>query len=82
MLIFDIETNGLLDTVNKAHCIAIYDTEKESLNSYSKETLPKAVQMLEEADTLIGHNIVKYDLPALQKLYPTFNPKVKSLIPY
>ena len=40
MLIFDIETNGLLDTVDKAHCIAIYDTEKESLNSYSKETLP------------------------------------------
>jgi len=29
MLVFDIETNGLLHDVSQIHCIAIYDTQKE-----------------------------------------------------
>jgi DNA polymerase I-like protein with 3'-5' exonuclease and polymerase domains len=31
--------------------------------------------MLMEADELIGHNIIKFDIPALQKVYPWFKPK-------
>lgn len=77
MLIFDIETDGLLDTVSKAHCISIYDTETEQFTNYHHNYLQEAVDKLNKADCLIGHNIVKYDLPALQKLYPSFNPKGK-----
>ena len=29
MLVFDIETNGLLHGVSDIHCIAIYDNQKE-----------------------------------------------------
>lgn len=76
-LIFDIETNGLLRTVDKLHCIAIFDTETEELTSYSGNTLKEGLEKLMKAEELIGHNIVKYDIPALQKLYPSFNPKCK-----
>lgn len=76
-LIFDIETNGLLRTVDKLHCIAIFDTETEELKSYSKGTLKEGLERLMKAEELIGHNIVKYDIPTLQKLYPSFNPKCK-----
>jgi len=30
------------------------------------------VRMLMEADQIIGHNIIKFDIPALQKVYPWF----------
>ena len=76
-LIFDIETNGLLRTVDKLHCIAIFDTETEELTSYSGNTLKEGLEKLMKAEELIGHNIVKYDIPTLQKLYPSFNPKCK-----
>lgn len=76
-LIFDIETNGLLRTVDKLHCIAIFDTETEELTSYSGNTLKEGLEKLMKAEELIGHNIVKYDIPTLQKLYPSFNPKCR-----
>ena len=76
-LIFDIETNGLLRTVDKLHCIAIFDTETEELTSYSGSTLKEGLEKLMKAEELIGHNIVKYDIPTLQKLYPSFNPKCR-----
>ena len=72
-LIFDIETNGLLDTTDKLHCIAIYDTETDTLESYSNQNLIKGLIRLHDAKELIGHNIIKFDLPALQKIYPSFD---------
>jgi DNA polymerase I-like protein with 3'-5' exonuclease and polymerase domains len=74
-LIFDIETDGLLDSTRKLHCIAIYDTETKTLESYSGNSLLAGIDKLERADELIGHNIVKFDLPALQKIYPSFDTK-------
>lgn len=70
-LVFDIETDGLLEQVTKVHCIVAYDLDTETM--YPEATLA----MLEEADELIGHNIITYDIPALQKIYPGFKPKGK-----
>ncbi|WP_206631182.1 DNA polymerase [Mesorhizobium sp. M7A.F.Ca.MR.362.00.0.0] len=33
------------------------------------------LERLMQADELIGHNIIKFDLPAIQKVYPWFKPK-------
>ena len=33
-----------------------------------------ALQWLETADVLIGHNIIGFDLPIIKRLYPWFNP--------
>lgn len=84
-LIFDIETNGLLKDTTKIHSLVIYDTEKDKLISCSDSLQDKAclfdidlgIKLLQEADEIVGHNIVKFDLPALQKLYPEFKPKGK-----
>ena len=73
MLIFDIETDGLLYNVSTIHCIGIYDTETEETYVYndtgSKEPIVKGVQMLDDAELICGHNIIGYDLPVLNKLY-------------
>ena len=37
MLVFDIETNGLLRGVSNIHCIAIYDNQKEETFVFNNE---------------------------------------------
>ena len=81
-LIFDIETDGLLDNLTKIHSIAIYDPIIDDFWNYtdaSEDYLPLSVglEALMLADEIVGHNIVKFDIPAIQKLYPDFKPKGK-----
>ena len=64
-MIFDIETDGLKPT--KIHCIVI--------NGQAFTDIDKAVEMLGFASEIIGHNIINYDIPAIQKFYPYFQPK-------
>jgi len=71
MLIFDIEADGLLDTVTKIHCIVIYDTETSEYARYNSTTLNNidvAVKRLEEADVLLAHFGIGYDYKALTLL--------------
>jgi DNA polymerase I-like protein with 3'-5' exonuclease and polymerase domains len=67
-LIFDIETDGLLESVTKLLCISIrdFDTGEEELFD---ENFEDALALLSSAETLIGHNICNYDIPVLEKLY-------------
>ena len=83
MLVFDLETDGLLDDVTKIHCLVIYDSETDSTVIYNnqgdKEPIVRGVQRLEDADVLVGHNIIGYDLPVIQKVYLWFNPQALVL---
>ena len=65
-LVFDIETDGLLPDVSKVHCIVLKDLDT---NEIITPKIKKAMQLLGEAELIIGHNIIKYDIPVLQKLY-------------
>ena len=76
-LVFDIETNGLLENLTKIHCIEIKDIDNGTELSFTPEYIEAALPILENAKELIGHNILKFDIPSLQKVYPTFNPKGK-----
>lgn len=80
-LIFDIETNGLLNDTTCIHSLVIYDTENEKLISCTDREeyhkIETGLKLLQEADEISGHNIVKFDIPAIQKLYPDFKPKGK-----
>lgn len=80
-LIFDLETDGLYDDATKIHCIGIYDLDTEQTLVFndegSEQPISKGVQLLEDATTLIGHNIVGYDLPVIRKLYPWFTPNAR-----
>ena len=64
-LIFDIETNGLKPS--KIHCIVAVD-EQDKVYTFTPDQIEKGVEFLAEADTLIGHNIIGYDLPVIKKL--------------
>ena len=76
MIIFDLETDGLLDTVSKIHCLCLYDTEAEQTYVYNDagtaEPIVRGIQVLNDADCIVGHNIIGYDLPVIQKIYPWF----------
>ena len=72
-LIFDLETNGLLPEVSKVHTLCIYDTATLKFTRFDKEKVPAGLIELADADTIIGHNILDYDIPVIQKLYPTLH---------
>lgn len=83
-LAFDIETNGLLDDLNRVHSLVVRDVDTGEVLSCTDhwpsrepERAPVAagLELLSKADQIIGHNIIKFDLPALQKVYPRFKPK-------
>ena len=69
MLIFDLETDGLLDDVTKVHCIVTQDTETGDVCTYDPTQIDLALEVLENADRIGGHNVMAYDIPVLRKLY-------------
>lgn len=66
-LVFDIETNGLYDQASTLHvcCTQDIDTGEEWHSTNPDEILSH----LSKATHLIGHNIIDYDLPVLEKLF-------------
>lgn len=76
MIIFDLETDGLLDTVSKIHCLCLYDTEADQTYVYNdagkSEPIVRGIQVLNDADCIVGHNIISYDIPVIEKIYPWF----------
>ena len=69
-LVFDVETDGLDAT--KIWCLSTCDTSTEELNSYYGNTLQEGLSKLQEADKLIGHNIIGFDIPVIHKLVVSF----------
>jgi hypothetical protein len=63
-IIFDIEGNGLKPT--KIWCMAWKEIGKEEYNSTT--SYDEMRNVLEQADTLIGHNIIRFDIPILKRL--------------
>ena len=77
--IFDLETNGLLDEVSKIHCIVAANLTTRKLQKFSTEAgnIEEGLQLLADAEELIGHNIMGYDLMVIKKLYPTWHTSAK-----
>jgi hypothetical protein len=77
-LIFDLETDGLLNDVTCIHCIGVYDLDTKETYVFndtgSEQPVSKGVQLLEDADSIIGHNIIGYDIPVLKHFFPWFSP--------
>jgi len=69
--VFDIESNGLLDTISTIWCLVMQDVETKEIFSYSDydddlPSLAKGMEHLMSAKLLIGHNIINYDAPAIK----------------
>ena len=65
-LVFDIETDDLNAT--KIWCLSTCDSKTEELNSYYGDTLQEGIKKLQDADKLIGPNIIGFDIPVIRKL--------------
>ena len=79
-LVFDLETNGLLHDLTRIHCLAIYDSTIGKVETYNDEknnnkySISEGLGKLLVADTIVGHNIIGFDIPAISKLYNYFTP--------
>lgn len=71
---FDIETNGLLDTMDKIHCICMLDLDTDEMHLHGPGQIDEAVAALRNAEYIVGHNIIGFDIPAIQIVYPNFEP--------
>lgn len=81
-LVFDIETNPIdfsignhIDQVENIWCIVALDIDSGQEHIWhinpdgSTDGVEDFLNLLREADELIGHNIIQFDLPALRKVF-------------
>lgn len=73
---FDIETDGLLDQLTTIHSLVIQDVVTGEMwsctNHKGIHSIDYGLELLWRANQIIGHNIIKFDIPAIQKVYPWF----------
>jgi hypothetical protein len=80
--VFDLETDGLLKDLTKIHC-AVFTNLDNGLTLRFYDDLPHPnpfdvalkdlphhiVTLIEQGDTLIGHNIISFDCRVLKRFY-------------
>ena len=67
-LCYDIETDGLLHQLSKIHIIAVKDVDNGDAVTYKYDEIDAALEHLDKATLLVGHNIILFDNPALEKV--------------
>lgn len=74
ILFFDIEANGLYYNVTKAHCMVIKENGIVTRYRPSEvhEGVLRLLRAISEGSYICGHNIINYDIPTLEKIYPDF----------
>jgi DNA polymerase I-like protein with 3'-5' exonuclease and polymerase domains len=82
-LIADIESDGLLNELTKIHCLVLRDTETGRPLIYSsnprdvhgtvEDGVKDVSRFIKQGELIVGHNLIDFDIPALQKIYPWFH---------
>ena len=72
-ILFDIESTGLLRRGSNIHCIVARDMSTVDqhmvFDNRPDQSIMMGVQTLLNAGTLVGHNIIGYDIPLIQEAY-------------
>lgn len=68
-LVADMESDGLLDKVTQSWCIVAKDLDSDDIYYFQPDQIEAGLEFLSEAETLIMHNGIGYDLPVFKKLY-------------
>lgn len=76
-IVFDTETDGLLDSVTKIHCIVAQDLDSKEQYCFGPDKIQVGLDLLSSADLLISQNGIKYDFPVIRKLYPFWSTNAK-----
>lgn len=64
-VVFDIETNGLLDVLDKIHVLSWSTDGKEVHHTHDYDEMRK---FFTETEVLVGHNIIRFDIVAVEKV--------------
>lgn len=88
-VIFDLESNGLLDTLTVCHSLVVRDADSGELLLSCTDNpeglklgyrpIEEGLSLLSEADIIYAHNGVGFDVPALEKLYPDWTYRGKLM---
>lgn len=78
--VFDLESNGLYDDVTEIFCIVLYDVVRKQTLTYGPDSIDDALALIADADCLIGHNIIFYDIPVIKKLFPSVLSKQQQIL--
>ena len=65
MIVFDVEADGLLDQATKIHCLSYTHDGKDYTTLYDYSAMR---DLILSQRGLIGHNIIRYDVPLLEKI--------------
>ncbi len=85
-IILDLESNGLLNKATRIHCVALHYCDENLTETFNDEpistqakylpmgnrSITTAITNIEVAETVVGHNIIGFDLPLIKKLYNFF----------
>jgi DNA polymerase I len=67
--VVDLETDGFLDVTTKVHVMVVRDHATGKFRVFREHQMEEGLSYLNQFDLLAGHNIIKFDLPVLSKLY-------------
>jgi len=67
--VFDLETDGLLDACTTVHVMVVRCHATGKRRVFRAHQMAEGLSYLDQFDLLAGHNIIKFDLPVLAKLY-------------
>lgn len=68
-ILLDLETDGLLPELTKVHLIVAYVSEEQKHYVYTGDEIREFLNQITDQDTLVAHNAIGFDLPALKKVY-------------
>jgi DNA polymerase-1 len=83
-LYLDIESNGYLEGTTEIHCIVTKET-KDTPTRWNKQGLVDEIvdclkYLMESPLQIVAHNGIKFDIPALQKVYPWFQIDMSRMV--
>ncbi len=67
--IWDIEADNLLDDVTQVWCHVFRDVDTDEVHTFDPTQTQDALAFMDKAETLIGHNVIDYDLRVIKKLH-------------
>lgn len=67
-ILFDVEGDGLLETLTKLHCICTVDVDTGEEREFGPDQIDEGLDYLDTADLLYAHFGLRYDFPAIEKV--------------
>jgi hypothetical protein len=63
--------------MDRIHCLVLRSPDTDEVKEFRPDNIAEGVQLLVQAEEIIGHNILDFDIPAIQLVYPDFVPSGK-----